>query len=219
MARRLFIATLGFHENFIIRTLNSSAAQAGEGLLPVSLKPSVSGVISAYNNLKSIASRLGVRVYELLELDPDPPKGIVKFTDTVINKIGSGNYNFIIADLTGGPRIIGIIVYTSLILLSTRINVEVRMQSDVGGGWDARIDGRFLKLLRTPMGERSKVLRYIALNPGCTISDIASALGVSPKTAANYTASLKKLGLVVQKGRGRGLYLSEWGYVLAYGFV
>jgi DNA-binding IclR family transcriptional regulator len=58
-------------------------------------------------------------------------------------------------------------------------------------------------------------MRVIASQPGSRVEELVEATGMKEKTLRNHIAELKALNLVVQKGRGSGLYLTEWGRLVA----
>ena len=216
MPGRLFVATLGFHENFILRLLNSRAARAGDGLLLVTTRPAAGANITAYNNTMAYATRLGVKVYPLMELDPEnPSEELHRLTDTIRRLAREHDYSEIIIDITGGPKLTALLAILAALILRSETKLEVTVQSDTGGTWEARISGNILGAIACGIGEKAKILEHILDKPGATIHAISQATGLSPKTVANYISILKRQGLVYQKGRGAGLYLTEWGKLIA----
>ncbi|MCE4624511.1 MAG: CRISPR-associated CARF protein Csa3 [Desulfurococcales archaeon] len=216
MPGRLFIATLGFHENFIIRLLNSRAARGGDGLLLVTVKPAAGAVLTAYNNTLAFSARLGVKVYPLLELDPaDVAESLHTLVHTITDLAREQDYREIIMDITGGSRIVALQAVLAALILRGMSQIELIVQSDTGGDWEAKITGSILDALACGVGDKIKVLTYLLANPGASTHQIAEATGLAPKTVANYISKLKRHGLVYQKGRGGGVYLTGWGKLLA----
>ena len=216
MPERLFTATLGFNETYIVNTLHRYGASKGDGVLIITLNPIVGGVRKALNNLNGIASVMRFTMHGVVGIERDNPVGsITSIIDKILDILDRYGYRRVIADLTGGPRMVIIATMTALLLLPSRISVEIRVQDETGGEADIRLKIEVLKAALKGLGEKGRVLAYITSNPGTPPGGIAEALGLSPKTIANYVTHLKKLGLVTQKGRGRGIYPTEWGIILS----
>ncbi len=216
MPGRLFVATLGFNETFIISTINAYSASSGDGLVTVTLSPVVGGVEKALGNLRGLASALGFTMYDPILIDRDAVvDSITRMVDKLTVILDSGGYKHVIADLTGGPRIVVVSTLIALLSLSSQARVDVRIQDETGGLGELRFNIDLLKIALRGLGEKGKLLEYIVSHPGVRPGSIAEDLGLAPKTVANYLTYLKKLGLVYQKGRGRGLYPTEWGVLVA----
>lgn len=215
MPDRLFVATLGFNETYIVSTLHKYGASKGDGLLIVTLAPIVGGVKKALDNLAGIAGVMGFTHHGVVEVDRgDIPGSIGRITMRIKEAIESGGYSSIVADLSGGPRIV--VVSTLIALLITpEASVEVRVQDETGGEGELRFGVDMLRTALTGLGEKGRILAYITGNPGASPAEIAGALGLSPKTVSNYVSQLKRMGLAAQRGRGRGVYPTEWDQLLA----
>ncbi|MEB3862039.1 MAG: CRISPR-associated CARF protein Csa3 [Desulfurococcales archaeon] len=216
MPERLFVATLGFNETYLVNTLHKYGASRGDGVLIITLNPLVGGVRKALNNLNGISQVMGFTMHGVVEVERESPaSSIVGIIERVSEVSENHGYKRIIADLTGGPRIAVVSTMTALLLLPPGLSVEVRVQDETGGEGDLRLSIETLRVALRGLGEKGKVLAYIVSNPGSMPGSIAESLGLSPKTVANYITSLKKMGLVIQKGRGRGVYPTEWGIMLS----
>ncbi len=216
MPERLFTATLGFNETYLVNTLHRYGATRGDGGLIITLYPVVGGVRRALNNLNGIASVMGFTMHGVVGIRRERPvESIINIIDRISEVAVEHGYKRVIADLTGGPRMVIMATMTALLLLPGNIGVEVRVQDETGGEGDLRLDIEVLKASLKGLGEKGRVLAYIVSNPGASPGAIAEALGLSPKTVANYITHLKRLGLVAQKGRGRGVYPTEWGAILS----
>ena len=216
MPGRLFVATLGFHENFTLRLLNSRAARRGDGLLLVTTRPAAGANITAYNNILAYATRLGITVYPLMELDPErPSEEIHRLITTILELSRENGYAETIIEMTGGPKITALIAVLAALLLRDKTRIELVVQSDTSGAWETRITGSILGAIACGVGEKAKILTHLLHNPGASAHSIAQATGLSPKTVANYLTKLKRQGLVYQRGRGAGVYLTEWGKLVA----
>ncbi len=216
MPERLFTATLGFNETYLVNTLHKYGASRGDGVLIITLNPIVGGVRKALNNLAGIAQVMGFTMHGVIGVERgNPESSIAGIIEKIIEVLDEHGYRRVIADLTGGPRIAIVSAMTALLLLPNSVDVEVRVQDETGGEGDLRINIETLRAALRGLGERGKVLAYIVANPGTPPGGIAEALGLSPKTVANYITHLKRMGLVAQKGRGRGVYPTEWGKILS----
>ncbi|MEB3780367.1 MAG: CRISPR-associated CARF protein Csa3 [Desulfurococcales archaeon] len=217
MPGRLFLLTLGFHENFALRRLTGHGATRGDGVLAVTLKPLHGGAKSAFQALSMFASRMGVEDISVLEVEPeDLGSASYVIAGALIKASREKGYNSIIADLTGGPRFIVVSTLISLIVVSHRLNVDIYVQSDTGGEWEHRIPGKVIEaLMAVPSSDKLKLLKAIVAKPGSTPSELSYNLGLSQKTVLNYASQLKKQGLIVQKGRGAGYYPTPWGMLIS----
>ena len=216
MSGRLFLATLGFHENFIARTLHVFAAGSGDGLLLVTLRPVVSGVELAMRSLGTLSLRLGIKNHGHVEVDPSAPlESIGLVHDTIISTVEGEGYTELVADLSGGPRIVVVSSLLALLLASGRVPVRLIVQNETGTG--GSLDLKLAPLVQAlrGMGVKGRILRLVAERPGMRPEEIAGELGISEKTAANYISQLVGLGLVARRGRARGVYPTGLGRLLA----
>jgi len=216
LPERLFTATLGFNETYLVNTLHKYGASRGDGVLIVTLNPVVGGVRKALGNLNGIAQVMGFTMHGVVNVERDSPAdSIAGIIEKITETVEGYGYKRVIADLTGGLRIAIVATLTALLLLPGNIGVEVRVQDETGGEGDLRLDIEMLRAALKGLGEKGRVLAYIASNPGATPGGIAEVLGLSPKTVANYITQLKRMSLVIQKGRGRGVYPTDWGMILS----
>jgi len=126
---RLFVFTLGFHEDFAIRRLTSSAAGRGDGVLCVTIRPVAGATFRAYSNLVSFAQVNGVRVLGLLDVDPGDPASAIA---SIISRVSSVNgVRSVVFDVSGGSRGVAIPAVFSAILLSIAgYNVDIYVSSE-----------------------------------------------------------------------------------------
>jgi CRISPR-associated protein Csa3 len=213
---RLFVFTLGFHEDFAIRRLTSSAAGRSDAVLCATIRPVASATFRAYNNLVSFASVSGVRVLRLLDVDPgDPASAVASIMSEVLNVGGVKN---VIFDVSGGSRgVTTPAVLAALLLPSLGYNVDIYVSSDGGDVWEARIPSSFLKLLTLNISQQKlEMLRVLRENQGLTAEEIAAKLRLHEKTVKNKLAELSREDLIARRGRGGGVYLTQWGNLVAF---
>jgi len=213
---RLFVFTLGFHEDFAIRRLTSSAAGRSDAVLCATIRPVASATFRAYNNLVSFASVSGVRVLRLLDVDPgDPASAVASIMSEVLNVGGVKN---VIFDVSGGSRgVTTPAVLAALLLPSLGYNVDIYVSSDGGDVWEARIPSSFLKLLTLNVSQQKlEMLRVLRENQGLTAEEIAAKLRLHEKTVKNKLAELSREDLIARRGRGDGVYLTQWGNLVAF---
>ena len=208
MAGRLVVATLGFHEHFALRLLNRLGAGHGDYVAAVTVKPPAAAVHSAWRSLAGIASRLGVEPLELYEVDPtDLEAATASIVEWLEEKTVQTGAAHTIIEATGGARILTVAVLLAAITMTGRRSIEVYIQSDTNQVWQARITPDLIEALTTPLTrEKARILQAITQAPGSTPQAIAAHIGMHPKTVLNHITKLKKLKLVIQKGRNRGLY-------------
>lgn len=204
----LVLATLGFHEHFALRRLSSLGAGRGDYIAAVTVKPPASAVMAAWESLRGLAARLGVTPLGLLEVDPRDFEGavteVIEWADSLAREVGA---QYIVIEATGGARILTAAALLAAISLAKRYRVDYYIQSDTGEAWQVRIPGDLIGVITTPISqEKARILQTIIQRPGSTTHEIAEATGMHPKTVMNHVSKLKKQKLVIQKGRGRGLY-------------
>ncbi|MEB3851677.1 MAG: CRISPR-associated CARF protein Csa3, partial [Desulfurococcales archaeon] len=207
MAGTLYLATLGFHENFALRRLSSSGAGPGDYVAAITVKPPAKAVLAAWNSLRAIATRLGVAPIELLQLDPSDPEALTAdIIEWASKAAAERGVEAIVIDATGGSRLLTVATLLAAIALQRRYNVRYYIQSDTGDDWEAKIDAALIEAITSPpTPEKRAILQAVLQNPGATPAQIAEAIGMHPKTLANHLTKLKKQRLVAQKGRARGL--------------
>ncbi len=206
---RLFVFTLGFHENFAVRRMVSHSAGRGDSFVCFTLKPAAGATLDAYRSLRTFASRLGVEPGDLVELDCNDLAG----SSTRVRGIVEGHGGPVVADLTGGPRCIILAVFLGLLV--SGVDGEAWVQVEGGEGGEDRIPLKVVGALREGVsGVKREILRLAARTPGIRPEEVAEELGVALKTVQNNLTLLKKLGLVYQRGRGGGIYTTSWGRLL-----
>jgi len=206
---RSFVFTLGFHEDFILRRLTKKAARPDERILVVTASPVAGGVLSAFESLREQCRRLGFCEPELLTLDLSDEAGALL---RLISRL-RGLEEPIVADLSGGMRVV--VVLTLLALLLSGRRFELYVLPEGGEGAELHIPAGVARALAGLSREKLEILREIAARPGASVEYVAKRLGRSPKTVRNHLSELKAMGLVVSRGRGAPLELTRWGRVLA----
>ncbi|MCE4615467.1 MAG: CRISPR-associated CARF protein Csa3 [Aeropyrum sp.] len=218
MAGRLFALTLGFHENYALRTLSTYHGDAADVLIAYSLSPIVHAVKTAFQNLSAFAHRIGLSEQRLVGVDPAEGVGGMAATmlDSMRDYLKTGAYTMIVADPTGGARAVSIALYTAVQLLAQLRKVEVYIHDESGVTEGLKIEGGFLKIFDlTVRGEKARILRLLTKKPGLSPPAIAEELGIAEKTVYNSVAFLKKHGLAYSRGRGRGVFPTGWGRLLS----
>ena len=217
MAGRLFIFTLGFHENFALRRLSTEGAGRGDVVEVFTTSPAASGVIRAYESLKQMASRfMEVEVLGLREVDL--ASGLPRASLTVLEHleplVASGRTR-VIADLSGGSRGVGYAVHLALSLVRG-LEVDVYLQSDTSDAWELHLPTTVSSLISARLpGDVEDMLITVLESEGATVDELARLTGLAAKTISNRLSRLQKMGLAVRRGRRRGVYLTEWGRLLA----
>lgn len=214
MPGRLFVASIGFHENFVIRLLTMKNAGVGDRLFLVTVNPPAKAVEAAADTLRSYTGRLGIVFEGLLALDPKRfPEDVSRLLDAVSGKACEMDADEVVFDATGGSRVLApALLLTALAVAPTR-RTEFLVQSDTGGDWVVRIPWNLLRLIASPTQvtrEDERILEAIIEEPGIHQDELAEKLGIHPKTLANRLSRLTKLGLAARKGRPRSIVPGEW---------
>jgi len=206
---RSFVFTLGFHEDFILRRLSRKAARPDERVLVVTASPVVGGVLSAFGSLAAQCKRLGFGEPELLALDLSDEAGALSLLVSRFGGLGEP----IVADLSGGMRVVCVLTLLALLLSDRRFELYVIPES--GEAAELHIPAGVTRAFAGLSREKREILREIAARPGVPVEPLARRLGRSPKTVRNHLSELKAMGLVASRGRGAPLELTRWGRVLA----
>lgn len=198
---RLYIITMGFHENFALRRLGQ--ASRDDRVVVVTVKPAAKTVIRAYESLKVMASKMGVSVEGLVEIDPGDVEGAVSQILSLASRAGDG----VVIDASGGSRSLVAITLMAALILSRSFRVDYYIQSDVDAEWEVRITHSHLRLVTRPLTrEKKAILEAVVNRPGRPPEELARDLNMHSKTLRNHLSELKQAGLIVQRGRGSGVY-------------
>lgn len=211
---RLFIFPLGFHEDFAMRTLNQFSASNEDKIIVITLSPIVKATKSAFTSLLLNTQRIGISDTNLIEIDStDFSKVVMK----IIKAFNSLNIKpeQIIIDPSGGLRIFDLALFFTGILLSLKgFKSTLVIQPESANYEPTSIDLRdLLNILRLDESYM-EIIKQINENDGSTIEELSSKLNVADKTIRNKISELKKLNIVMQKGRGQGIYLTDLGFLV-----
>ena len=214
MPGRLFVASIGFHENFIIRLLAQKNARRGDRLVLVTVDPPAKAVKTAVSTIEALAGRLGLTIEDLIALDPE------RFHEDTAGLLGrlsriacEMEAEEIVFEGTSGSRALLLALLLTALAMARSWRTEFIVQSDTGGDWIVRLPWSLLRLLASPQqvtGEDERILEAVIETPGIHQDDLSTMLGIHPKTLANRLSKLTKLGLVARKGRPRSLVPGEW---------
>ena len=212
MPGKLFLFTLGFHENFAIRRLLSQAAGEGDSVIAVTVKPAAAAVKTAFGTIENLCMRLKIGEAKLLEVSPENlEESIAAIVEKVHETMAERGHSEVVVDASGGSRILALATLLSALILSRAYKVKYYIQSDTGGDWDVKVTQTQLRLLtRQLTKEKLAILKAITENPGQRPEEIAAKIGMHPKTLKNHLTELKQLGLATQKGRAAGIYPTPW---------
>jgi len=212
LSERIFLITLGFHENFAIRRLTASGAGPGDRLLVITLSPMVAGAKNAFESLSAFSRRLGVSEVRLVEVDPSSLEESVEKIIEAVDEVGGRE---IVVDASGGSRVLVLASLLAVTFLSGRYRVSYYIQSDTGGGWEVKVTDQQLRRLRPTISkEKERILLMVVESPGLTAEELSERLNIKEKTVKNHMSELKAMNLVTQRGRGRGYYLTSWGRLM-----
>jgi len=205
-----YIFTLGFHEDFIIRRLMSSKTSKGERIIVFTVSPVSGASEKAFKNLEAFCATTGLSRPELVEIKVSGREFIEIVYDII--SVLKDLEEPIIADLSGGMRILVIATYIGVEMSRKRSIVYVAQES--GQGEEYKIDIEEMRILSKEYSEeKMRILKEIAENPGTTIREIAEKIKRSEKTVTTHINDLKKDRLVTSKGRTQNLYITKLGEI------
>ncbi|MGC8621780.1 MAG: CRISPR-associated CARF protein Csa3 [Caldisphaera sp.] len=211
---RLFVFPIGFHEDFAIRTLNKFSASKEDKIIAITLSPAVNATKNAFNSLTLNAQRIGILDINLIEIDSTDFSKVVM---TIIKKFNELNIKpeQIIIDTSGGLRIFDLALFFSGFLLSLKgFKSTLIIQPESANYETTSLDLReLLNILRLDVSS-IEIINQIDVNEGSTIEELSGKLNVADKTIRNKISELKKLNLIMQKGRGQGIYLTDLGLLV-----
>jgi CRISPR-associated protein Csa3 len=200
--RKLFIATLGFDEKFIIRSLIRNGLSIGDSIIIFAPKGYLQDDKSAKaaEAIKEIVAKilpnieLRIEEYNLRE---NLAEEICRVRDIIL----SYEFDEIISCLSGGMRALILGVFSTLLTLNNyRIIIEVEFESLEHY---IRIP---LNILKTPYSNRwLTILDY--LSSGKSIRAISKSTGLSPATVSRAINDMRHYKLVDEKNQ-----VTEDGY-------
>ncbi|MEM0473018.1 MAG: CRISPR-associated CARF protein Csa3 [Sulfolobales archaeon] len=202
-----FIFTLGFHEDFILRRLASERAQPGNRIVVMAAKPLTGASRGAFQNLTAYCVRTGLSEPELVEIAPGDFTTMLQAASETIDRLEEP----LIADLSGGMRILVVVVYTAIITSGKRYRVYIVPEAQDQSA-QIEIETTHIEALTKELPEeKTKILETIVRNPGITIPQLARITKKSEKTIANHLTELKKLNLVITRGKTNNIYPTKLG--------
>ncbi|MEM0297734.1 MAG: CRISPR-associated CARF protein Csa3 [Zestosphaera sp.] len=205
--RRLFLITLGFHEDHVIRRLVNDKTSKNDRVVLVTASPIASATQRAYESLVAVCGRMGLPKPEIIGIPADPYEGL-----KILINLLSGD-NDVVLDLSGGMRYLS--VYTLMALLLMRREGRVYLQPESGEVSEVVIPETLIKAFFNPLKPvEVELMKLIKNSEGLTTRDLARLSGKSEKTVMNLLSNLSKKGLVVRRGRAGGTFLTPAGRLL-----
>jgi len=207
-ALRVFVFTLGFHEDYAIRLLTSSSASFDDKVVILTGSPLITATKKAIEGLKTFTTRIGIGEPLVVEVPPSVNEGI-----STILKVFSYDAEYVLG-LSGGTGYL--IVFTLIALVLSGRNAKIYIHPEGSNVPEILIDKYVLTTLRRlPTEAELRVLNEIVKTPGITDEEIAIIIGRKVKTVRNIVTELNKSGLIIKRGRRGGIYPTEWGKVIA----
>jgi len=205
----LYVFTLGFHADHIIRRLSRS--RSIESIVIFTAKPVVRAVVNTFKEVLAFCDRARLPIPRLVEIPPDDAAESIYI---VLSELGS--WDKVVADLSGGMRSIVVLVLTALLIHSMKSYVVIYTSAEREDLPEFSIS---LDLIRTIMTkslsrEKFKIVQEIMKTPGITITELAQTLNKSEKTIRNYLAELKRLELIKIKGPKQNIYPTKWAEII-----
>jgi CRISPR-associated protein Csa3 len=206
---KTYLSTMGFHESFVLRLLSRTNATRDDELIIVVPKPVIGGVAEAIDSLKASCSRMRYPEPRVEEIElGDFPSTLSQILDVVLSSKG-----IIHANLSVGLRSMDVLILLAILL--SRKPFFAYLMSESGEGHEIVVKGdEVYSLLKEYTVEDLKLLYAISRKGEVTLSELANELGKSEKTVVNRLNELKKAGLVVIKGKDRGVSLTQLGNIL-----
>ena len=207
-ALRVYVFTLGFHEDHAIRLLTSSGASFDDKVVVLTESPLITATKKAIRNLKVFTTKMGIGEPLVVKVPPSLNEGI-----STLLEVFSYDAEYILG-LLGGTGYL--IVFTLIALVLSGKNAKIYIYPEASNIPEILIDKYVLNTLRRlPTETELMVLNEIVKAPGITDEEIAVIIGKKVKTVRNIVTELNKSGLIIKRGRRGGIYPTEWGKVIA----
>lgn len=201
---RLFVAPLGYHEDFVLRSLVEFRAGTGDVVYVVTCTPVVGAVKKAFDVLVALAGKQGFPQPNLVELDCGDFYGSVKR----LRELFAANLEKeVVFCAGGGLRFLTLAILIALFALKKPFVIHYEPEGNVKG---FTVKQEFSVNLYQELNEAEKrILKQVMSKPGVSVREIAQALKLREKTVRNVITRLKKRGLVVKRGRREGVEPTE----------
>ena len=158
---RVFVFTLGFHEDHAIRLLTSSGASFDDRVVVLTGSPLVTATKKAIEGLRAFTLRMGIGEPVVIEVPPSFNEGI-----STILRVFSDNAEYVLG-LSGGMGYL--IVFTLIALVLSGRNAKIYIYPEGGDVPEILIDKYVLTTLRKlPTEAELRVLNEIVKAPGIT---------------------------------------------------
>jgi CRISPR locus-related DNA-binding protein len=201
---RLFIITLGFHEDHVIRRLMNDKAVEDDRVILITASPVATATQRAYESLVTLCNKMRLPRPELVGVACNPYDGLRVLLNLMT---GEGD---IILDLSGGMRYLA--VYALIALLLTRRRGRVYLQPESGEVSEVMIPETLIEVfLNPPKPAEIELLKLLKGSEGISVRDLARLSNKAEKTVMNLVSELSRRGLVVRRGRGGGIFLTSVG--------
>ncbi|MEM4717796.1 MAG: CRISPR-associated CARF protein Csa3 [Desulfurococcaceae archaeon] len=201
---RVFISPLGFHEDFLLRSLVEFKAVNRDIVYTVTCSPLIGGVKRAFDSLIALSSKQGFPTPQLVELDCSNFYESIRRLREILGKHLEDTVIFCAG---GGLRFLTLVVLISLFFLRKPFTLHYEPETGVN---EFTIKPEFFHNIFEDLDQAErKTLNIVIKNPGANIREISKTLNIKEKTARNIVTRLKKRGLVVKKGRKEGVEPTE----------
>jgi len=190
----IFIASLGFDEKFILRSIMSKGLNPSDKIILFLSKPIDDRSLKAFRNIENLVKKayplLDIKRYEI-EVS-DFFNAVSKIYDILRNEIIGGD---IIINLSGGQRILILEVLAALKLLSINAKIEIETE-------DSSYIVEFpLKIFGELKLDRDDVEILSTISDGKTFSQIASEVKLSKTTVWRRLKHLEKEGYIYKENK------------------
>ncbi|MCS7099436.1 MAG: CRISPR-associated CARF protein Csa3 [Sulfolobales archaeon] len=201
---RVFIVSLGFHEDVVMRMFVSRSITEKDRVYLIT-GSKAQQVASAYDSLVALCRKMKLPDPELVEIPMDLFGGVSRIVE-ILKRADEE----IVVDLSGGMRYLLVFALVALFLSGRSATIYVRPES--GEDIEIKVPRQVLEIARNPpRGIHVEILRAVRDSEGISAKDLSRVLGKSAKTIANCLTELGRLGLISRRGRGGGVYLTELG--------
>ncbi len=201
-----YVFTLGFHADHAIRRL--SRARDVEAIVVVTARPVVRAVQNAFLEISAFCDKARYPIPRLVDVPLDDAASAVY---TIVRSVEGARH--VVADLSGGIRIVTVLALVAMMVVSRYSYVEVYVSGEREDAPEIRVPMLALQglVLGGLSGEKHAILELLQKHGTLSVADIARILGRSERTIRAHLAELRRYELV--EG-GERVSISSWGRLL-----
>ena len=199
----LYVFTLGFHADHIIRRL--SRARDVKGVLVVTGKPATRSVYNAFQEVVAFCEKADYPLPDLVEVPVDDGGSAVSL---VVERLRG--WDHIVADVGGGLRGVVAATIIALLIATKWASVELYVYGEREDSPEMFIPLNAVSAILFGIPHERKRILEVLSQGEADIATLAKLLNKSEKTVKTYVSDLRRAGFV---SGGETVKLTPWGFL------